>query len=86
MCNIPSEDYYNCLPAAINNKIELEGQEPPAVKTSPDESQGYYKVTNFLYATLENWVQPLCIFHFRKNPICDLSGYGYMFKWFYPYW
>ena len=56
MCNIPSEDYYNCLPGAINNKIELEGQEPPAVKTSPDESQGYYKVTNFLYATLENWV------------------------------
>ena len=66
MCNIPSEDYYNCLPGAINNKIELEGQEPPAVKTSPDESQGYYKVTNFLYATLENWVQHSVFFTFEK--------------------
>ena len=67
MCNIPSEDYYNCLPGAINNKIELEGQKPPAVKTSPNESQGYHKVKNFLYATLENWVHSLYFLLSKKS-------------------
>ena len=83
MCNIPSEDYYNCLPGAINNKIELEGQEPPAVKTSPNDSQGYHKVTNFLYATLEIGSNYSVFFTFEKKN-CVLSGY--MFKCFYPYW